>query len=101
LQGLADAIRRMLNQLFLQAFVLIELVLKVIEESTLYYVQRLPEELGNIVWTIDQKNRTITEMEKTWSTLILPMSENRFAKEPLITLREADYSRWLRSVLLQ
>ncbi len=45
----------------------IELVLKVIEESTLYYVQRLPNELGSIEWIIDGKNRTITEMEDTWS----------------------------------
>jgi hypothetical protein len=90
--GIADAIRRMPNQLFLQAFLVIELVLKIIEESTLYYVQRLPEELGDIAWTIDRKNRTITEMEETWSTVILPMSESHFAQNPLITLREAVYT---------
>jgi hypothetical protein len=94
LQGLADAIRRMPNQLFVQAFLVIELVLNVIEESTLYYVQRLPEELGSIAWTIDQKNRTITEMEETWSTLILPMSEGHFAQHPLPTLKGADYTHF-------
>jgi hypothetical protein len=92
LRGLADAIRRMPNQLFLQAFLVIELVLKVIEESTLYYVQRMPDELGSIAWTIDQKDRTITEMEDTWSTLILPMSEGHFAQHPLPTLQGASYS---------
>jgi len=61
LRELAAAIQRMPNQLFLQAFPTIELVLKVIQESTLYYVQRLPAELGSIAWTIDQKNRTITD----------------------------------------
>jgi hypothetical protein len=94
LRGLADAIRRMPNQLFVQAFLVIELVLMVLEESTLYYVQRLPEELGSIAWTIDQKNRTITEMEETWSTVILPMSENHFAQHPLPTLKGADYSHF-------
>lgn len=94
LRGLADAIRRMPNQLFAQAFLVIELVLKVIEESTLYYVQRLPAELGNIEWIVDQKNRTITEMEETWSTLILPMSEGHFAQHPLPTLKGADYSHF-------
>jgi hypothetical protein len=94
LQGLAEAIRRMPNQLFVQAFLVIELVLKVIEESTLYYVQRLPGELGSIAWIIDRKNRTITEMEDTWSTLILPMSEGHFAQHPLPTLKEADYSHF-------
>ena len=94
LRGLADAIRRMPNQLFVQAFLVIELVLKVIEEGTLYYVQRLPEELGSIGWIIDQKNRTITEMEETWSTLILPMSESHFVQHPLPTLKGADYSHF-------
>jgi hypothetical protein len=94
LRGLADAIRRMPNQLFVQAFLVIELVLKVIEESTLYYVQRFPADLGSIEWIIDQKNRTITEMEETWSTLILPMSEGHFAQHPLPTLKEADYSHF-------
>ncbi|HLW82171.1 MAG TPA: DUF3800 domain-containing protein [Candidatus Acidoferrales bacterium] len=92
LEGIAAAIRRMPNQLFVQAFLMIELVLKVIEESTLYYVQRIPSELGSIAWTIDRKDRTITEMENTWSTLVLPMSENHFARKPLLSLKEADYS---------
>lgn len=94
LQQLAAAIRRMPNQLFVQAFLMIELILKVIEESTLYYAQRLPAELGNIAWTIDRKDRTLTEMESTWSTLVLPMSESHFAKKPLICVRGADYSHF-------
>ena len=33
-------------------------------------------------------------METTWSTLILPMSEGHFARTPLISLKEADYSHF-------
>jgi hypothetical protein len=73
---------------------MIELVLRVIEESTLYYVQRLPDELGSIEWIIDRKDRKITEMEDTWSTLILPMSESHFVRKPLICLLGADYSHF-------
>ena len=94
LHALADATRRMSNQLFVQAFLMIELVLSVIEESTLYYAQRLPEELGSIEWIIDRKNHTITEMESTWSTLILPMSESHFVAKPLVSLLGADYSHF-------
>lgn len=94
IRELANAIRRMPNQLFVQAFLMIELVLRVIEESTLYYVQRLPDELGSIEWIIDRKGRKITEMEDTWSTLILPMSENHFVTKPLLCLRGADYSHF-------
>jgi hypothetical protein len=94
LEKLAAAIRRMPNQLFVQAFLMIDLVLRVIEESTLYYVQRLPTELGSIAWIIDQKDRTITEMENTWSTLVLPMSEGHFARKPMLSPIGADYSHF-------
>ncbi len=94
LHGLATAIRGMPNQLFLQAFLMIELVLKVIEEGTLYFAQRLPRELGEIKWIVDRKNRTITQMEEMWTTLILPMSETHFGRTPLKTLVEADYSHF-------
>jgi Protein of unknown function (DUF3800) len=94
MRELADATRRMPNQLFVQASLMFELVLRVIEESTLYYVQRLPEELGSIEWCIDRKDRKITEMEETWSTLVLPMSESHFATRPLVCLRGADYSHF-------
>ena len=94
IRGLADAIRRMPNQLFVQASLMIELVLRVIEESTLYYVQRLPDELGSIEWIIDRKDRKITEMEDTRSTLILPMSESHFVRKPLVCLLGANYSHF-------
>jgi hypothetical protein len=94
IRGLADSIRRMPNQLFVQASLMIELVLRVIEESTLYYVQRLPNELGSIEWIIDRKDRKITEMEDTWSTLILPMSESHFMEKPLVCLLGANYSHF-------
>jgi hypothetical protein len=94
MRELADATRRMPNQLFVQAYLMIELVLRVIEEITLYYVQRLPKELGSIEWIIDRKDRGITEMEDTWSTLILPMSESHFMNKPLACLQGADYSHF-------
>jgi hypothetical protein len=56
-----------------------ELIIKTIREGTLYFVQRQPLELGDISWVIDRKDRTITQMEDTWSTLILPLSESTVA----------------------
>ncbi len=92
LEKLAASIRNMPNQLFVQAFLTIELILEVIQEATLYFVQRQPQELGEISWTVDRKDRTITEMERTWTTLILPFSESHFARNPLKALHGADYS---------
>src|SRR5260370_21696059 len=89
---LGEAVRAMPNQLFLQAFAMWELIIRTIREGTLYFVQRQPQELGDIGWVIDRKDRTITQMEETWSTLILPLSESAFAREPLACILEEDYS---------
>jgi len=92
LHQLGETIRGMSNQLFLQAFATWELVIRTVREGTLYFVQRLPEELGDIAWVVDRKDRTLTEMEDTWTTLVLPLSENAFGKEPLQFLAGQDYS---------
>jgi len=92
LHQLGEAVRAMSNQLFLQAFATWELIIRTIREGTLYYVQRQPQELGDVGWVIDRKDRTITQMEETWSTLVLPLSESAFAREPMIAIAEEDYS---------
>ena len=92
LHQLGEAIRGMSNQLFLQTFATWQLIIQTIREGTLYFVQRQPQELGDIAWVIDRKDRAITAMEDTWSTLILPMSEVEFARKPLAFLKGADYS---------
>lgn len=94
LHQLGEAVRAMPNQLFLQAFATWELVIRTIREGTLYFVQRKPEELGDIGWVIDRKDRTITQMEDTWSTLILPLSESAFAKDPVMCIKGEDYSHF-------
>jgi hypothetical protein len=91
---LGEGVRAMPNQLFLQAFATWELIIKTIREGTLYFVQRQPQELGNIGWVIDRKDRTLTQMEDTWSTLILPLSESAFAREPLTCVVGEDYSHF-------
>lgn len=95
LQEMADKIRKMPNQLFLQAFLTMHLLLETVQDATLYYVQRMPEELEDISWTIDRKDRTtITQMEEMWSTLFMPISETHFAKNPFGALAGADYSHF-------
>lgn len=89
---MADAVRRMPNQLFVQGFATTQLIFETTQQATLYYAQRLPQELGDIAWIIDRKNRTMTEMEQTWATLILPASESHYARTPLQRLRGANYS---------
>jgi hypothetical protein len=92
LHQLGEAVRAMPNQLFLQTFATWELIIRAIREGTLYFVQRQPQELGDIGWVIDRKDRTITQVEDTWSTLILPMSESAFGRESLGCIMGEDYS---------
>jgi hypothetical protein len=94
LRNICQTIHNMPNQLYIQAFITIQLILETIQIATLYFVQRQPKELGDIAWVIDRKNRTITQMEDTWKTLILPIGEYRFAKTPLGALPGADYSHF-------
>ena len=93
---LSSSVREMPNQLFAQAFLTIRLILALMQEVTFYYVQRSPKELGEIAWFVDRKNRSITSMEKTWTTLILPITEHEYAKNPLGVLKGADYSYFSR-----
>jgi hypothetical protein len=94
LSGFADYIRGMANQLFVQAFLTVNLVLEAVQELTLYYVQRQPRELGSIAWIVDRKDRTITQMEDMWTALILPWSESHFARKPLLSPIGADFSHF-------
>ncbi len=63
----AEGIRRMSNPLFVQAFLSIDLTLEMVDVAVNYYAQRRPEELAEFVWTIDRKDRTVTQMEQLWS----------------------------------
>ena len=88
----AAKVRKMPNQLFLQAYLTILLVLNAAQDVPLYYAQRIPSDLGDIGWVIDRKNREITQMEDMWTTYVLPFGESWFAKNPHIRLTESDYS---------
>jgi Protein of unknown function (DUF3800) len=88
----AAQVRQMPNQLFLQAYLTILLVLDAAQDVPLFYAQRIPSDLGSIGWVIDRKNREITQMEKMWATYVLPFGESWFAKNPHIRLKESNYS---------
>ena len=95
---LKDYRQRMLdlpNQLFLQAMLSVYHIHEVFTNSTIYYCQRIPEELGDFIWLLDAKNSSIdkTPFEELWSTLILPITDANFI---LKTLQGGDYSHFER-----
>ncbi|MBI4443427.1 MAG: DUF3800 domain-containing protein [Acidobacteria bacterium] len=92
----AQAIRTMANPLFVQAFLTIELILDMLDTAINYYAQRRPSELGRFAWMIDQKDRSLTQIEQLWSTLILPFGVSRSAKHPYAKVEGFDYSHFAK-----
>jgi hypothetical protein len=92
----ADAIRNLSNPLFLQAFLSIDLSLTMIDVAINYYAQRRPEELGRFAWVIDRKDHSVTEMERLWSALMLPIGESRSSLHPYAKVEGFDYTHFVK-----
>jgi hypothetical protein len=89
--------RRLSPQLFAQCMVTIYLVLDLIQVATLYYAQRMPDELGRFRWRIDPKdpNRR-TELEQLWTDVIFPIGQTQSMGDPFSTTHGCDYSAFKR-----
>lgn len=87
----ADAIRKLSNQLFVQAYVTIILVLDLLPIAINYFAQRKPAELGRFTWTIDRKDRETTSMERLWATHIMPFGQARSVQFPVFRVKGFDY----------
>lgn len=81
------------NQLFVQSVLTMDLVPHVLNVSTLYYCQRMPQELGNFVWYIDAKGDVgeQTPFEQLWSTLLMPVMETNYRMDEF---EGCDYSHF-------
>jgi hypothetical protein len=91
-----DYLLKMSNQLFIQASCLILLIDRVVETATLYYSQRIPQDLGEFHWIVDAKDKQITKSEEWWSLMMLPIIEAMSIKNPMMTLEGGDYSYFKR-----
>lgn len=80
------------NQLYVQSACMLELFYSVLNKSTLYYVQRIPSELGNFNWFIDAKDKELTPYENLLRHVIGPALQDISRKSKFIELKGADYS---------
>lgn len=87
------------NQLFVQTFMTIVLIRDILQVTTLYYSQRLPQELGHFHWVIDAKDKKTTKMESVWTSVVLPILETQGLSEPLTLLKGTDYSHFKRFLI--
>jgi len=92
-----EEIESLPNQLYVQASLTIELLIQVFQKTMLNYSLRKPKELEFFKWIVDAKNLNITTSEKVWKTLILPQAQSRSFDEPLIMLKEGDYSHYYKN----
>jgi hypothetical protein len=84
-------------QLYIQSVLTFSLIARVLDHSTMYYVQRRPMELGAFHWVIDAKERLkTTDWEDWWSYMVMPMLQSKSIKEPMPMIIGQDYSHFHR-----
>ena len=99
LKQLQERLEALPLQLYVQSVLTFELVHSVINNASLYFAQRKPEELSIFNWVIDAKqfSKPITPWEDWWLTVIPAMLQSKSARKPFKKLEGADYSHFARS----
>jgi len=92
-----EEIESLSNQLYVQVSLTIELLIQVFQKTILNYSLRKPKELELFRWIVDAKNLNITTSEKVWKTLVLPLAQSRSFDEPLLMIKEGDYSHFFKN----
>lgn len=96
LEDLAEKVRMLPAQHYVQLHCQVILISLVILRGVLYFVQRCPQALGVFRWRIDQKNSTQTTFEETFVTVLPPILQTISLSDPLPMLEGADYSEFQR-----
>ena len=92
IRDLANRIRRLPNQLYVQAVVLTEVADRVVRHGPLYYAQRIPSTLGAFRWRVDAKDVDVTPYERLWMEIVKPVMQTKSLEVPTPSLIGADYS---------
>ena len=95
-RNLSEKVRMLSPQLYVQLRCQIVLVDSVLRHGSLYFVQRLPSELGRFAWRIDQKNDKRTVYEKTFRTLTPILLQTMTLRNRMIMLKGANYTAFRR-----
>ncbi|PKH86920.1 DUF3800 domain-containing protein [Colwellia sp. Bg11-28] len=89
---LADEIQNLPPQLYTQLQCQVELISDLLNRGVLYYAQRDPITLRKFKWRIDQKHPNKTRYEYAFERVLCPLLQTKSFREPMIFLKEADYS---------
>ncbi|MGB7200811.1 MAG: DUF3800 domain-containing protein [Pyrinomonadaceae bacterium] len=87
------AFQAMSIPLFVQAFLMLYLIPRVLLHGVLYYARRIPEELQWFYWQIDAKEtQSLLDYEKAWSTIIYVTMSTQSLNNPISFVEGGDYS---------
>ena len=89
---MADHLRNLSPQLYVQLMCQINLMFDVVSRSITYFAQHNPSSLREFRWRIDQKNSTRPVFEEAFERLSPPLLQSRSIEEPLMMVRGFDYS---------
>lgn len=92
LAQIAEAYQRTSNQLFIEAFLMLTLLPRVILHSVNYYARRTPQDLRSFHWVVDAKEVTPTEFERAWADVIFPSIAFQSKAEPFFKIEGGDYT---------
>jgi len=89
---IAGALRKPKTPIFVEGFLLMVLLPRVLQTAINYYARRLPKELRSFQWTIDAKEKYVTEFEQAWFGVIFPSIEHQTKGQPIIQAEGGDYT---------
>lgn len=89
---LADDVRALSTQSYVELFCRTYLAFDVVNLGQLYFVQRNPKTLSRFEWQFDRKDITLTRFETTVKHVSIAIMQSMSMREPAIFLTGADYS---------
>lgn len=89
---LAQQVEGLSPQLYVQLICQVDLFEDIITRAVNYFVQRKPQTLRDFRWRIDQKNSAKPTFEETFLKVAPPLLQTRSIREPMIMIRQFDYS---------
>lgn len=95
---LRRALEEMPPQLYAQFTTLTHALWRTLEHGTLYFCQRVPNELGEFRWVIDAKDKGgTTNSEQWWQSCVKPFLQSHSIRRPMAMLKGGNYSVFYQS----
>jgi hypothetical protein len=89
---LAELTLGLSDQNFVQGYLMVALIDKLLRVATAYHAQRGARELAEFQWVIDAKDKTLSAVERFWTELVFPALRAKSVRDPIGFIPWGDYS---------